>query len=277
MDTLTIFEEYPFANEGFYSEPGLNDSKTKATLKKISKIVSGFAEGLIKMVLKLINTFKNVFSNANKQLNAVKSIASVVDTYDYMSISQNASAVISAYYDYIVKVREIDHEINKSVNLVDTMKGSLKENTFGSRNKASKRDLLEDVIFYFGKMDGCNESLNALLESANKEIPVPHPKRYSLDFIKKEMNATFNGKIKMLQNLKTQLDITKKMYDDRNFMYRNMHSEDIRRNQNMLNHTALLIRYTEDFRALYVKLLAQIDGVNVATGEDTEEESMFED
>jgi hypothetical protein len=56
-----------------------------------------------------------------------------------------------------------------------------------------------------------------------------------------------------------------------------MHSEDIRRNQNMLNHTALLIRYTEDFRALYVKLLAQIDGVNVATGEDTEEEDIFED
>ena len=58
------------------------------------------------------------------------------------------------------------------------------------------------------------------------------------------------------------------MYDDRNFVYRKMHSEDIRRNQTILAHAGSLIRQTEEFRHLYIKLLSQVDGVNISDEND---------
>lgn len=272
--SLAICDDFllDIAYEGFNPEPGLNDNKVQLALKKIGKVISEFAEGLVKMVIRLINRFKNMFSNANKQLNAVKSIASVVDTYDYVSLTQNVSEVINTYHSYLVKVRELDHEINKTVSIADSIKDTVKDNALRRKNtKATKRDMLEEVIFYFGKMDVCKESLDKLWETAKKEIPSPHPKRYSLDFIRKEMSISFTSKIRTLQNLKSQLEITKKMYADRNWMYRNAHKEDIRRNQNLLNYTASLIRSVEEFRTLYIKLLSQIEGVDVSEGDDTDD------
>jgi hypothetical protein len=79
----------------------------------------------------------------------------------------------------------------------------------------------------------------------------------------------------MLQQLKSQLEITKKMYDDRKFMYRQMHKDDIKRNQLLLNHTSQLIKHTENFRSLYVLLFKQVIDMNNGQGQQQDDEDIF--
>lgn len=264
-NTLLELDNSYMATEAVVVDRDLNDSKLKMTMKRIAKAVSDFIGTIIKMASTLINKIKGVYHEANKQLDAVRSSVSVVDTYDYVVHTTRASEIIDRYFGLLVKLRALDHEINKNTSVLDSAKQGLKENAIGrGKHNESKRDMLEEVIFYLGKADECRDALDSIIQQINMDIPSNHPRRYSLDFIKKDINVTFTAKIKMLEDLKKQLEITKKMYDDRNFVYRKMHSEDIRRNQTILTHAGNLIRQTEEFRHLYVKLLSQIDGVKVS-------------
>lgn len=247
----------------------LNDSKFRMTMKKIGKVVSDFIGTIIKMATTLISKIKGLYHEANKQIDAARSSVSVIDKYNYVAAATRASEIIDEYFGLLTKLRALDHEINKNTSALDSIKQGMKENAIGrGKNKESKRDMLEEVIFYLGKADECKEALDDLIQKTSRDIPINNPRRYSLDFIKKEINVTFTAKIKMLEDLKKQLEITKSMYDDRNFVYRKMHSEDIRRNQTILAHAGSLIRQTEEFRHLYIKLLSQVDGVNISDEND---------
>lgn len=247
----------------------LNDSKFQMTMKKIGKTISNFISSIIKMVSTLINKIKGLYHEANKQIDAARSSVSVVDSYNYVGACTRASEIIDEYFSLLTKLRALDHEINKTTSALDSIKQGMKEGAIGrGRNKESKRDMLEEVIFYLDKADECRDALTELIQKTKRNIPVNNPRRYSLDFIKKEINVTFTAKIRLLEDLKKQLEITKAMYDDRNFMYRKMHNEDIRRNQTILNHAGSLIQQTEEFRSLYIKMLSQVDGVNISDSDN---------
>jgi hypothetical protein len=215
-------------------------------------------------------------NNINKKFDAERSIVSVEDKHDYIKVAHSASEIITTYYGYLMNVRQIDHEINQSVSIMDGMKNEIHSKTFGSRiNKKSKRELTEEVIFYSDKMDACRDTLNELWQKANQLSEVSNPRRYSINYLRQDVKESFTDKLKMLQQLKSQLEITKKMYDDRKFMYRQMHKDDIKRNQLLLNHTSQLIKHTENFRSLYVLLFKQVIDMNNGQGQQQDDEDIF--
>jgi hypothetical protein len=88
---------------------------------------------------------------------------------------------------------------------------------------------------------------------------IEHPKRYSIENLEKMVGYSLKSRRKELEDLKSQLEVSKRFYDSRGFIYQKMHSDDIKRNNNILTHTESLINITKSYLSLYNNVVGYID------------------
>jgi hypothetical protein len=185
----------------------------------------------------------------------------VVDTFGYIGLIHDASSIISDYHQYLKNLRILDQKINETQSIMDGIKDQLKETTIRiTSEKETRRSRYESVITYMDKADECKEKLESMLEKAliNPE-EIEHPKRYSIENLEKMVGYSLKSRRKELEDLKSQLEVSKRFYDSRGFIYQKMHSDDIKRNNNILTHTESLINITKSYLSLYNNVVGYID------------------
>ena len=259
----SLLDDFMIADEEFI---GIENKGNHQVFAKIVNTLYEFISFIIRMIKSLTSSIKSLLGTVLSQARTIsKNSKVVVDKYGYVEIINKATYVIDSYYEAISRIQDIDHQINRSYNIVGDARDFMKDKVrISLTKKPSQRENHELVIMYF---DRCNEYkaiLDKLLYDSENLREREKPQRYSLDFITKEMSKAFNTKISKLNQLNNQLEYSKKMYANRGFIYKHMHSEDIKRNRDLLTHTNELLQITEKFKVLYTRLITQVDGVNIS-------------
>lgn len=232
------------------------DKPSDTIFTKIAAGLKNLVEWLYDMVVKLINIIPSLLRKISAKCSNIAPSATIVDKYGYVDIVQRSMAIIDVYTKTLKSLRIIDHELNKSTSLMDEMKSKLKDTTIRSHTvQPSRRDNLENVILHFQKADEYKEGLDSLCDKLKVPIPVNYPKKYTLNFLKKEIEGGLNRQRRILVDLKKELENTRTIYNDSGFMYRMAHSNDIKRNQNILNHTSYVIEKIAQLQSVYPKLV----------------------
>lgn len=250
------------AMEDTYSFKNKYNIEDEGVMRKISRAFSNFIGWICDMIKSLIKKIDSLRYKMTTKFNSMSKSA-IVDTFSYVEIVKRADMLIESYYRILCELQILDHAINSSTSLMDDMKDKLKDSTIRSfKKQPTKRENYEDVIYHFQQAEEYKEQLENLLNYINNPKASTNPKKYSLEYVKKVTNTSLAKYKKDLEMLQRELEISKKNYDDRKWIYRKMHSEDIKRNQNILNHTANLIKIIEGFQIVYPKLIGDTSSVS---------------
>jgi len=251
--------------------PDINTvSPGSAIANKVLTQLKVFVNWLLGLVLKFIGSLKAIWRMFSNQIAKIRGGKFAVDEFGYMNYILEARPIIDDYFMTVDHLNKIDHQINKGLSFEDKamnyvgdgVKGSLKIQS----KKNTKRDNLEAFTNFMIQADRQKSKLTALLEEAHRDIPTEHPKSYSVDVLQKEVKREFDTRLEGMQRLKYNLEVVKKTYqENNNFIKRHFGklSQHIKRNNQLLNHCASLINLTEQFKALQVKLINQINEVDI--------------
>lgn len=235
---LYMLDDSLISNESF------TDSTKNGTIReKIGKVLSNIAQKLIAFaseIARVIVTFINVFRTT---ISTCMKSTIVVDTFGYIDIINKASPIIDEYHQYLVNLRMLDQKINETQSIMDGVKNKLRDTTIRIiKDKETNRSRYENVIINFDNADRCKEKLEGMINNAiENPRAIDRPKRYSIDNLDKLILYSLNARKKEVEDLRESLIVSKRFYDDRNFIYKCAHSEDIKRNEQILKHTASLL------------------------------------
>ena len=258
---LQILDDLDAVSESSFGDLGPRQSRTKNVVNKFGKMCSKIADGLVRIVTTLIGWIQQISILIIGKIRGLPRTAIIVDRYGYVDVICKASTIIDEYYNCLINLYELDAEINKAMSVMDDVKDKLSNSTIRFiKNDESKLQQEIKVKKNFDIINQCDSELESLLDNVIKNpVEVIRPKKYTIESLEKVMNHNLNSKKKQLQELKYTLEIAKRVYDDRSWVYKKIHSQDISRNRDMLNCTSALLSKIEEYKTLYVKLVAQFD------------------
>lgn len=236
------------------------NSKIKKLINKALEQLSKFVDWIYKLVVDLINRFQKLFKKTNDTMRGLSTRIIVTDVFGYVDYLERANELLKDEYIYLEQLRILDQKVNSDVSIMDGMKTKIKDNTIRLKADPTRRESYEQIVYYFQKVEETTELLNALLiQTNNVTTPVSQPKKYPKDVLEKRIKEPMNSILANLNETKSKLEITKKMYAERTRMYRRFHSEDINRNEKILNLTATVIKSTIEFETVYTKMIVYIE------------------
>lgn len=244
------YENY-FTDEEFdYQQP-----ESEGILRKINKILSKMLDSIYNFVLFVIRKVNLFMKSATSKLRKYPEDKIIYDQYGILEIANSSSSMIDDYYLNILRINELDHQINKDINISDMLKDKIKDSAFRLRKEKTKRELYEAVEKRFQNCDYYCKNLERMYQKTQNPSKQEHPKPYKKSFIQHQINVEFPKKLKAMHVLGNNLEITKKIYKDSGLMYRASHKLDIQRNQKMLNHISFILNYTLKFKMLFEKVI----------------------
>ena len=256
---LKLLDDLEIASEASFDDLGPRKSKTEKLAANFSKLCSKIANGIINIINTLISWIQQISITLMGKIRKLPRTAIIVDRYGYVDLICRASIIIDEYYGCLMNLYELDAEINKAMSVMDDAKDKLSNSTIRFvKNDESKLQQEIKVKKNFDIIYHCDEQLEDMLTNAiDNPQEVLRPKKYTMDSLDKVINHNLYSKKKQLMDLKYTLEVIKRVYDDRSWIYKKVHSQDIQRNRDMLNCTSTLIEKIEKYKTIYTKLIAQ--------------------
>ena len=247
------------ANEALIDISGTNKIKERVQNAFITIVNSliGFVNALINAVTTFIGVFRTSFRACMR--NTI-----VTDTFGYIDAINTATPFIRDYHVLLEDTRVLDQKINTTYSVMDGVKDTLKDNTIRVSSKTeTRRAYHEQVILNLDRADDLEDKLKKILD---KVISNPraemNPKRYNIEVLERTIGSNLSMTRTNLANLLKELEVSKRLYQDKNFVYRMMHSEDIKRNERLLKHTSSLMQITKSYIGLYEQVMKHVEANN---------------
>ena len=247
-----------------------SESPSRTLMMKIVNGMKQFIDWLVRIILKLMQSIRNLWNKLNTSFARMRGDKFVIDEFGYMDKINECKPLLDSYFDTIIHLNKVDHQINKGLIFEDKamnyvgngVKDTLKIG--GSRN--TRRDYQESFTNYMVQAERYKNRIGILVEEAYRDIPTKHPKSYSINVLKHAIETEFNSRLARMKDLQYQLQITQKTYHDNSkFLIRHFGKmgKDIKRNNELLKHCGTVIDFTEKVKMLQVRLSNQVEGIEI--------------
>lgn len=235
---------------------GYNGRNSQSGIEQLIKAMLKFIDTVIKLIVACINSLKRLVDKVFMRIGMSVESTFIMDPYGYVDAIRIAIPMLQEYKDSILDLMMYDRETNKTSNVSDTLRDSLIDKTVRIvQPKTTKREISENILRCFKKCDAYKELLHENIQKTCANHPLPVPMKYPFGYLTKTFQEPLNHLISDLTEIKKDVEISKEWYAKSKFLYRVIHSDDIRRNKDILNHVISLIEITEKYKAMYVKLL----------------------
>lgn len=258
---LQLLDDIGISCESVYDDLGPKRNIPQNFMNKAGKLYSKAMDGLIRIIRTLIGWIQQIRNALLGKIRTMPRTAIIVDKYGYVDVICKASEIINNYYSCLLNLYELDAEINKAMSVMDDVKDKLSNSTIRFvKDNESKLQQEIKVKKNFDIINQYNFELETMLNNIlNNPVEVDRPKRYTMDSLEKLVKHNLDSKQKQLDGLKYTLDITKRVYDDRSWIYKKVHAQDISRNRDMINCTSTLLDKIERYKTLYTRLIAEFN------------------
>lgn len=232
------------------------DSKAAKLLYKLQTKFREFYDFIQKMLHTIITKITKFFKSSRKKLNGVRHQEILTDTYGYVDTIENARGTIVEYTKVVQKLVDLDQEINMKVKstILGEIKESVKNTTLKLGKEKSEMYLYSQVESKLDEARKYDQILSFILTKEGPLMPVPHPRRYSMDYIRKQEEYSFSPQLKHLSMLEKSMNDQRKVFDNRSGLFQMLNREHIERGQKILNIISSLIKHINSFLLLYKKL-----------------------
>lgn len=256
---LQFLDDVDISCESVYDNLVPNRSIPQNVIIKTRKLCSKTFDGLLRIIHTLIGILQQLSNKLVGKIRSMPRMSIVVDKYGYVDVICKASEIINKYYECLLNLYELDAEINKAMSVMDDVKDKLSNSTIRFvKDNESKLQQEIKVKKNFDIIGQYNSELDSILNTIlNNPIELSKPKRYTMDSLEKLVKHNLDSKKKQLEGLKYTLDIAKRVYDDRSWIYKKVHAQDISRNRDMINCTSTLLDKIERYKTLYLRLIAE--------------------
>lgn len=258
---LNFLDDFNVVTESSFRDLGPKKSNSRIILDKFEKMCSKIAKGLWVLVDTLINAIRQLTDTVLHKIKVAPRNMILVDRYGYVDAICKASIIIDDYYTSLINLYELDAEINKAMSVMDDVKDKLSNSTIRFvKNDESKLQQEIKVKKNFDNINNHITELESILDGVlNNPVEFSKPKRYTINNLDSIISHNLSSKKTQLEELKYTLEVAQRVYEDRSWIYKKVHSNDIIRNRDILNATSALLLKIEDYKNLYVRLIAQFD------------------
>ena len=244
------------ANEALIDISGTN--KIKEKIQNAFVTIVNSLIGFVKALINAITTFMGVFRTSFR---ACMKNSIVTDTFGYIDAINIATPFIRDYHVLMEDTRVLDQKINTTYSVMDGVKDSLRDNTIRVSSKTeTRRAYHEQVILNMDRADDLDAKLRKILDKVTLNPRAEmNPKRYNIEVLERTVGSNLSMVKTQLDGLHKDLEVSRRLYQDKNFIYRMIHSEDIKRNETLLKHTSSLMEIVKGYTDLYNHVLKHVN------------------
>lgn len=251
---------YGIACEGEADNLGAYPPTIMENLSTLARNIVRLIEKFIQLVIKMTQKIKGFFRKMSVKLQDKFGSNLIVDQYGYIDTLAETSPIINDYFASLQNLRSIDVAILSHQDIMTKIQDKIQGSTVGDKESYNKtRGYYEKWMKNVQNIEIYDEKLRDILQEMKGRVSPYAVKKYTPKHIDNFMKRHLYAKIDGLTNLKKDLEITKKFYNNKGWLSKHtVNKENVKRNSECLKHTNNLLNIMNKFVVMCSKIV-QVD------------------